>query len=97
MTPLQITMLLHIYVSCEPIAHVTAPSQSEAIEMFEKLEFVYRTPHEGCGFALLPRGRAYVSFLCQLPFPIASWGIAGPYQFSYIEETDNSQTSEAPR
>lgn len=69
MTPLEITMLLHIGTRADPIENIQFPAQKETITAFENLYLIRRSDKYGCGFELTPRGEWLKDILCSVPLP----------------------------
>lgn len=74
MTPLQIVMMLHYYAIAEPYAmrqpeHATSPAVKEqrmALLHSDMLEL----DNSPSGYAVTPRGLAYIEALLEVPLPI---------------------------
>lgn len=77
MTPLEIQMLLHFYVTSEPWTEWHS-SQESALCMFVARELVTGNQHEGV--RLTSRGKAYVEFLMDMPLPVMEWRLPSPRQ-----------------
>lgn len=71
MTPNDIDVLLHCYVS--PVVHprIEAPAVQQTIARFVEQELIVRV--NGSVYKTTPRGEAHVQQLCNLPLPRAVW------------------------
>lgn len=70
--PLNISLLLHCYVSPEPIENYGAPSKSEGISMLLEagaIAVLEGQPKEMGLYRTTPLGRAWVEALCNVPPP----------------------------
>jgi len=85
MTPYEIEMILYFNGHVNPWPQQDAPAFMEAIRMFQGADLI-EVPTNIDRPKLTARGRAYVTFLCMLPLPMATWGIPGPLQFALPED-----------
>jgi hypothetical protein len=78
LTPNDIDVLLHYYVSPEEHDRVTAPAVRETIARFkaegilEARSETNRTNH-GSSYNVTPKGEILINMLCDTPFPESYW------------------------
>lgn len=69
LTPLEITMLLHIYAIAEPIPDVIFPAQKETLRTFERDGLIVVNVESNSGYSVTARGKKLVHMLCNTPYP----------------------------
>lgn len=71
MTPNDIEVLIHCYVTPAPHPRRSAPAVHDAIDMLLREGLIYET-NEGC-YGTTERGAAHITQLCDTPFPKQVW------------------------
>lgn len=70
MTPNDIEILIHCYVTTTPHPRRDAPAVLEAFKMMAKNGLLV---YEGDRYVTTDRGRAHIAQLCQTPWPTQAW------------------------
>jgi len=70
MTPLELEVLIHCYVTPELHPRIHAPAVKEAHEFFEEIGLIEQQKDF---YSTTDRGKAYISMLCSLPLPEQKW------------------------
>ena len=72
MTPLQIAMMIHYYVSPEPYAKYEPDHAQSGAVTKQRIELVDLGLLD-VGHKVTPKGNAYIEALCNMPLPICKW------------------------
>lgn len=69
LTPLQITLLIHIHCFSEPIENAEYPAQKVALQLFLDTELICANLDSRSGFETTERGAKLVQMLTETPLP----------------------------
>jgi hypothetical protein len=72
MTPCEIEVLIHCYVSPAPHPRIDSGAVSDAINTFLS-EGLIEPVGQANRYDTTPRGVAHISQLCSTPFPVQKW------------------------
>jgi hypothetical protein len=69
MSPLEITMLLHIHTIAAPIQHIEYPAQKKAIREFMRCGLIEEahTDRYPSGYCVTSKGKYVIDVLCSIP------------------------------
>jgi len=85
MSPLALQLFIDASTMACPFAEYPSnnnmPIHQECMDMLEQAGLLETQggPSETRRYTSTAKGRAYLQFLCSLPFPVANWTLAGPW------------------
>ena len=70
LTPLHIEIMLHYACTSSPFPRLGAPA---CAEYAQQLYVEGLLMDDGAGFKATDKGKAWIHYLCEVPFPIQQW------------------------